>query len=233
MKPSRKALIFCIAAVVVIGLVAVTFDEASNALVNRFIRGTISGAMEEYQTYPPGQTALVMIDAQNGFLSNEPDLTRTLAALVDLARRQRYRIVYTSYDADAVHRFPTTAHDRIASRLNGSPAAGAFPARLAPRDGDIVLPPRSSFSAFSGTDLDRRLKSSGLEHLILVGPLTLMTLDSTVRDAAQYDYHVTVLRDGAGAASSDGTRAEFESTFWRYAQSVLDLDALISLAEDR
>ena len=233
MRPSRKALAFGIAAVVVIGLVAVTFDEVSNALMNRLIRGSVTTAMEEYQAYPPGRTALVMVDAQNGFLSNEPDLTRTLAALVDFVRRQRYRIVYTSYDADAVHRFPTTAHDRIASRLNGGPVSDAFPARLAPRDGDIVLPPRSSFSAFSGTELDRRLKSSGLEHLILVGPLTLTTLDSTIRDAAQYDYHVTVLRDGAGAASSDATRAEFESTFWRYAQSVLDLDALISFAEDR
>ena len=232
MKPTGKAFAFCVAAVIVIGLVAVTFDEASNTLVNRFIRGSISGAMEQYQMYPPEQTALVLIDAQNGFLTNEPDLTRTLAALVDFARRQRYRIVYTSYDAGAAHRFPTKAHDQIASRLDGSPAARAFPERLTPRDGDIVIPPRSSLSAFSGTGLDRRLKSSGLEHLILAGPLTLTTLDSTVRDAAQYDYHVTVLRDGAGAASSDATRAEFEYTFWRYAQSVLDLDALTSLVED-
>ena len=231
MELSRKAIFLCIAAVVVIGLVTVTFDQASNAVVNSLLRRSVSSAMEEYRTYPPGQTALVLIDTQNGFLTNEPGLTGTLAALVDFARRQRYRIVYTSYDADAVHRFPTKAHDQIASRLNGGPAASAFPERIAPRDGDIVLAPRSSLSAFSGTGLDRRLKSSGLERLILVGPLTLITLDSTVRDAAQYDYHVTVLRDGAGAPSSEATQTEFEHTLWRYAQSVLDLDELTSLAE--
>ena len=48
MRPSRKALVFCIAAVVVIGLVAVTFDEVSNALMNRLIRGSVTTAMEEY-----------------------------------------------------------------------------------------------------------------------------------------------------------------------------------------
>lgn len=91
-----------------------------------------------------------------------------------------------------------------------------------------MLPPRSAFSVFSSGELDRRLKASGLEHLILAGPLTLITLDSTLRDAAQYDYHVTVLRAGH-TAYSDATRAAFDRTFWRYAHRVMEMGELQSL----
>ena len=95
-----------------------------------------------------------------------------------------------------------------------------------------MLPPRSAFSAFSGGELEGLLKASGLEYLILAGPLTLITLDSTLRDAAQYDYHVTVLRAGH-PADSEATRAAFDRTFWRYAHRVVELEELRSLTRRR
>jgi len=213
---------------VLVGLVAITFDSAWNALANWTVRDRVSRAMTEHRTYTPAATALVLVDAQNGFLTNEPDLSESLAEILDFARGQRYRIVYSSWDGGAMQRFPTRAHDWIAGRLGSSAEAANFPARIAPREGDTVLPPRSAFSAFSGGDLDRRLKASGLEHLLLAGPLTLITLDSTLRDAAQYDYHVTVLRAGH-SAYTDAARAAFDRTFWRYAHSVIQLAELQSL----
>ena len=209
-------------------LVAITFDRASNALANWVVRDRVSRAMEEHRTYLPAATALVLVDAQTGFLTNEPGLSESLAEIVDFARARQYRIVYSSWDGGAIQRFPTPAHEWIAGLLRGSAEAVAFPARIAPREGDMVLPPRSAFSAFSSGELDRRLKASGLEHLILAGPLTLITLDSTLRDAAQYDYHVTVLRAGH-TAYSDATRAAFDRTFWRYAHSVMEMGELQSL----
>ena len=184
--------------------------------------------MQDYRTYPPATTALVLVDAQNGFLTNEPDLSESLAEIVDFARGRRYRIVYSSWDGGAIHRFPAPAHDWIAGRLGSSAEAAAFPARIAPREGDMVLSPRSAFSAFAGGELDARLKASGLEHLVLAGPLTLITLDSTLRDAAQHDYHVTVLRAGH-SAYTDATRAAFDRNFWRYAHGVIELEELQSL----
>ena len=232
MKLSQRTLVVGVIVVLAVGTLAVMSDRTVNDLMNWLIRRqAAASALAEYQTYPPGQTALILIDTQHGFLADEPELTETLVELVDFARRQQYRIIYTPYSADAVHRFPTRAHDQLRSRLGSSPEASDFPERIAPRDDDVVLPARSSFSAFSGTGLNRLLKTSGLEHLILVGPLTLITLDSSVRDGAQYDYHVTVLRDGAGAAASETTRAEFTRTLWRYAQSVLTLQEFVSLVE--
>ena len=228
MKLSRA--LFWATPVALAGLAVVTFDDASNTAANWLIRSRVSGAMEEYRAYPPAATALVLVDAQNGFLKNEPRLSEALVAIVEFARRQRYRIVYTAWDAGGVQRFPTPAHEWITDRLDSSGEAASFPGRIAPREGDIVLAPRSTFSAFSGADLHRHLRSAGMEHLILAGPLTLITLDSTLRDAAQYDYHVTVLRAGS-AAYSDAARAAFGRTFWRYAHSVVELDELQALAD--
>ena len=231
---SRTMALFWATTAVLAGLVAVSFDDASNAMANWYVRDSLSAAMEEYRTYPAAATALVLVDAQNGFLTNEPDLSEALAAIVDFARGQQYRIIYSSWNGGAIQRFPTPAHDWIAGRLRGSGEAAAFPARIAPREGDTVLTPRSAFSAFTGGELNRRLRASGLEHLILAGPLTLITLDSTLRDAAQYDYHVTVLRAGPAGprAYFDATRAAFDRTFWRYAHSVIELEELQSLADE-
>ena len=228
LSKSRSALVWATATTAaLVGLVALMFDGAWNALANRTVRDRVSRAMTEHRTYPPAATALVLVDAQNGFLTNEPDLAESLAEIVDFARNRRYRIVYSSWDGGAIQRFPTPAHDWIAGRLASAEAA-ALPARIAPRQGDMVLPPRSAFSAFADGELDRRLKESGLEYLVLAGPLTLITLDSTLRDAAQYDYHVTVLRAGHSAYPA-ATRAAFDRTFWRYAHRVTELEELQSL----
>ena len=232
MKLSKRTLVVGVIVLLTVGTLAVTSDRTVNDLLNWLIRRQATSALAEYRTYQPEQTALVLIDTQRGFLADEPELTEKLAELVDFARRQQYRIIYTPYSADAVHRFPTQAHDQLRSRLGSSPEASDFPECIAPRNDDVVLPPRSSLSAFADTGLNQLLKTSGLEHLILVGPLTLITLDSSVRDGAQYDYHVTVLRDGAGAAASEATRTEFTRTFWRYAQSVLTLQEFMSLVEN-
>lgn len=207
-------------------------DEASNAAMNQYIRGSLRGPMNAYRRYPPAATALVLVDAQNGFLTNQDRLSEALVTMVYFARRQGYQIVYTSWDAGGLQRFPTTAHEWMAGRLRASVDAANFPVRIAPREGDVVLPPRTTYSAFSGADLDGRLKSSGAEHLILAGPLTLISLDSTLRDAVQHDYHVTVLRAN-DAAYSDSTRATFDHTFWRYAHSVVELKELQSLVEEK
>ena len=74
-------------------VIALAFGRPSNAMANWFIRRRLSGAVEEYRIYPPAQTGLLLVDAQNGFLNNEHRLSEALVATVDFARRQRYQIV--------------------------------------------------------------------------------------------------------------------------------------------
>ena len=57
-----------------------------------------------------GQFYPGLVDAQNGFLTNEPDLSESLAEIVDFARGRRYRIVYSSSrDGGAIAAVPRAA----------------------------------------------------------------------------------------------------------------------------
>lgn len=68
------------------------------------------------------------------------------------------------------------------------PAIGSQP-------GDIVVTKRRT-SAFAGSDLEVVLRSLGVENLILCGFATGGVVLSTVRQAADLDYRITVLSDG-------------------------------------
>lgn len=231
MNRTKAKVLIGVTATALAGLVAVavTFDGVSNAVANWYVRGSVSRAMEDYRANPPDARVLVLVDAQNGFLS--PGISEAMVAVVDFARDRQYRIIYAAWDAAAEPAPSTPAHDWIASRLRDV-GASAFPARIAPREGDTVLGPRSTFSAFSNGELDGHLRASGLDHLILAGPLTLLSLDSTLRDAVQRDYHVTVLR-AEDAAYSESSQAAFERTYWRYAHSVIKPGELRALTDGR
>jgi nicotinamidase-related amidase len=65
---------------------------------------------------------------------------------------------------------------------------------VAPLPGDIVVHKRR-VSAFTGTDLEVVLRAQGIQHLILTGVATSGVVLSTLCEAADKDYQVTVLSD--------------------------------------
>jgi len=81
--------------------------------------------------------------------------------------------------------------DRFA---DGDPGAVIHPA-VAPADGDIIVTKRR-VSAFAGSDLEVVLRAAGTEHLVLTGIATSGVVLSTLRQAADLDYRLTVLADG-------------------------------------
>jgi nicotinamidase-related amidase len=78
------------------------------------------------------------------------------------------------------------ADDAPAARINE---------RVAPESGDIVVT-KKRVSAFAGSDLDMVLRAQGVRHLVLTGIATSGVVLSTLRQAADLDYALTVLRDG-------------------------------------
>ena len=65
---------------------------------------------------------------------------------------------------------------------------------LAPQPTDIVVTKRR-VSAFSGSDLEVVLRAQGITHLTLCGIATSGVVLSTLREAADKDYALTVLSD--------------------------------------
>jgi nicotinamidase-related amidase len=70
-----------------------------------------------------------------------------------------------------------------------------FPPALAPQPGDIIVTKRR-VSAFTGSDLEVILRSGDIEHLVLTGFATSGVVLSTLREAADKDFRLTVLSDG-------------------------------------
>jgi nicotinamidase-related amidase len=64
-----------------------------------------------------------------------------------------------------------------------------------PEPGDIVVTKRR-VSAFAGSDLEVILRARRIEHLVLSGFATSGVVLSTLREAADKDYRLSVLSDG-------------------------------------
>jgi nicotinamidase-related amidase len=74
-----------------------------------------------------------------------------------------------------------------AAMVNPQPA-------ITPIDADVVVTKRR-ISAFSGSDLEVILRAKGIRHLVLAGIATSGVVLSTIRQAADKDYELTVLSD--------------------------------------
>ena len=73
---------------------------------------------------------------------------------------------------------------------------------IAPEGDEIVLPKTSS-SVFISTNIHYVLGNLGVKHLIVSGLLTDQCVDSTVRDACDYGYLVTLVTDGCVTLSAE------------------------------
>jgi nicotinamidase-related amidase len=68
--------------------------------------------------------------------------------------------------------------------------------------GDIVIIKRR-ISAFTGSDLEVILRAKRIEHIILTGISTSGVVLSTIREAADKDYRISVLSDGCADADPE------------------------------
>jgi len=73
---------------------------------------------------------------------------------------------------------------------------------VAPQPGDIQVLKRRA-SSFAGSDLQLVLRSLGVQRLVITGVMTSGVVLSTVREAADLDYELTVLSDGCADADPE------------------------------
>ena len=99
-----------------------------------------------------------------------------------------------------------------------SPRTRIHPA-VAPLPGEpVVLKKR--ISAFVGSDLEVVLRSLGVSRLVLTGIATSGVVLSTLREAADRDFQLTVLADGCADGDAEVHRVLTEKVFPRQADVV-------------
>jgi nicotinamidase-related amidase len=149
------------------------------------------------------RTALLLMDFQPAIVDSRPAAAAALAGAVsalDLARKAGLQVVFvrvafTPQDYGSVpDRNKSFAALREGGQFSdGDPESGIHP-DLVRTDRDVVVT-KTRVGAFSTTNLHTHLSSRGIDTLILGGVSTSGVVLSTVRDAADRDYRLLVLRD--------------------------------------
>jgi nicotinamidase-related amidase len=103
--------------------------------------------------------------------------------------------------------------------LIGDPAVEPHP-RLMRGNGEVVVT-KKRISAFTGSDLELVLRSRDVTHLVLAGIATSGVVLSTVREAADRDYELTVLEDLCMDVDEEVHRVLTSKVFVRQADVVL------------
>lgn len=153
----------------------------------------------------PRRTMLLVMDYQTAILSNLPtDLTNELIArtaeTLTLARSRGIGIgyVWVAFEDADFNAIPPTNKGfyavRESRRLAADKPESAIHEAVAPQDGDVVVR-KVRVGAFSTTDLAEQLQEREIDTLILAGVATSGVVLSTLRDAADQDYRIYVMKD--------------------------------------
>ncbi len=147
-------------------------------------------------------TALLVMDMQAGILRNYPDnaAIANAARAIAIAREKKIPVIFVvvgfRQGMPEIGRrnksFSSGMRERFAGQ-NMEEWMKVHP-NLAPHPDDIIVTKRR-VSAFTGSDLEVVLRAHDIHHLVLAGVATSGVVLSTLREAADKDYQLTVLSD--------------------------------------
>ena len=104
---------------------------------------------------------------------------------------------------------------------------------VAPTDGEPVLQ-KTEPNSFVGTPLESELRDRDVDDLVVVGMMTSMCVDSTVRAAADLGFDVTLVHDACAAPDLefDGTEVPGASVHTAFVAALVDGFATVVSAAD-
>ena len=174
------------------------------------------------------------MDVQQGIVERfDPPAGALLDAVrraVDAARQAGIPVVYVRIafrpGAPEINRRNASFAAVAASGFSDQDEATQIHADVAPQPGDIVVL-KKRVSAFARSDLEIVLRSLQVESLALTGIATSGVVLSTLRQAADLDHGLTVLRDGCADRDDEVHRVLLDKVFPRQA-TVLTVDEWVA-----
>ena len=168
--------------------------------------------------------ALLVMDVQNAIVDRIGDgsaaYLATLGRTVTAARTAGIPVIYVriAFRTGAPEMSPKNlTFTRIASgSFDESHLSTQIHSAVAPHPGDIIVT-KKRVSAFSGSDLDVVLRSLGVDSLVLTGISTSGVVLSTLRQAADLDFGLTVLSDLCADNDPETHRVLMDKVFPRQA----------------
>ncbi|MCD9022955.1 cysteine hydrolase family protein [Cohnella silvisoli] len=183
-----------------------------------------------------GNPALLIIDAQKGFLSdpNGPaavydawTAVDNISLVLNAARKAKIPVIHSQ----EMHRKQMVDFGR---ELDGSEGVHCLEGtesveivdELKPIEGEYIIQKRR-YSCFFATDLNILLKGLNVQSLLVCGFLTDVCVHYTCADAHQHDYHVKVLYDCVRGSSLESHEASLKAIKYLQTSSESSKDEFI------
>ena len=179
-------------------------------------------ATGRFPALEPGRTALLVLDMQRVWL--EPGLCWShslwpddhyfysetsrhtipmIQQLLATARRKGVEVIHVITQSLTADGRECSQEHKLAPIHIGPGSAIARPvAAVAPGDDEIVLT-KTSWAAFSATNLDYLLQNMGIDCVLVAGIMTDQCVDMTVREGVELGYHMTCVSDACAASTLD------------------------------
>jgi nicotinamidase-related amidase len=182
--------------------------------------------------------ALLLMDMQIGIVSRLPSerseaLLSVLSTTAAAARKTRIpvihvRVAFRAGTPEISQRNQAFSNLAASGAMAETDDATQIHPAISPQPGDIVVIKRR-VSAFTGSDLEVILRSQGIDSLVLTGIATSGVVLSTLRQAADLDYALTVLEDGCADMDPEVHRVLTEKVYPRQARVTSASDWIHSL----
>lgn len=184
----------------------------------------------------PAETALIVIDMQNAYLSKggyldlvgfdvsgSPQVIQAVRKVVDSARAAGLTIIYMQNGFDPEQKEAGPASAPVYHKSNPLKFMRANPGHklitkgtwdyefvddLKPHADDIVIH-KSRYSSFAGTNLENTLRGRRISHLLVAGVNTNVCVESTIRDAYHKEFFSIMVAD---ATLQAGDQSIFDAT---------------------
>lgn len=142
--------------------------------------------------------ALLVVDVQNDFLNDVPDpeaYRRSVTSLLWYCRGTGIGVYHlrVSREVDRSNWLPFEMRRDRAPCIRGT--VGAETPQWAEALPDEPVIQKDAFDGFLGTDLEERLRTAGITHVLLAGLVTSVCVLITALAAMQRGFLVTVVRD--------------------------------------
>jgi nicotinamidase-related amidase len=174
-----------------------------------------------YQYMGLNKTALLVMDMQMGILARLPQqgssMVKKVSEAIDIAREKNILVIFVrvgfqkgmpeiSPDNKTFSAYKNKMDDsQLSLFMELHPDLGLT-------ENDIVVD-KKRVSAFSGNALEMILRAKGISHLVLCGVATGGVVLSTLREAFDKDYILTVLSDGCADSDEEAHQFLMEKIF--------------------
>ncbi len=170
-------------------------------------------------------TALLVMDVQTrivAMIAEHDELIANIKNAIQTAHTNNIPVIYVTVSFR--EGFPEISpNNKSFSMISKQGVAFADPeamklySEITPHENDIHVTKRR-VSAFTGSDLEVVVRSLGVSHLILTGIATSGVVLSTLREAADKDYTLTVLSDCCADSDAEVHNVLLSKVFPRQAE---------------